>query len=87
MGLKYAFKVKKLLDETIAYPEGKDAGKFGGAITLNETGAEIFGLLQQGEDEPGIVAALQKKYGSDDEKLPVYVSAFLGKLRQAGILE
>ncbi|MBQ2956285.1 MAG: PqqD family protein [Clostridia bacterium] len=87
MGLKYAFKVRTLLDEIVAFPEGKDARKFGGALALNETGAEIFALLQKGMEEPEIIAELQKKYGPDDEKLPAYVSAFLNQLRQAEILE
>lgn len=87
MGLKYNFKVKTLMDETIAYPEGKDAGKLNSVLALNETGAEIFRLLQQEMDEPAIVAALQEKYGADDANLPAFVSAFLDKLRKAGILE
>ena len=87
MGLKYAFKVRTVVDEIVAYPDGKDAAKFGSVLALNETGAEIFALLQQGKDEPAIVAALKEKYGSDDANLPSYVSAFLNKLRQADILE
>ena len=87
IGLKYEFKVRKLLDETIAFPAGKDARKLDATLALNETGAEIFELLQSGMEEPAIVAALQQKYGDDDPKLPGYVSAFLGKLREAGILE
>lgn len=75
------------MDETIAYPEGKDAGKLSSVLALNETGAEIFKLLQQGMDESAIVAALQEKYGADDENLPAYVSAFLNKLREGGMLD
>lgn len=87
MGLKYAFKLRTLMDEIIAYPEGADASKLDSVLALNETGAEIFRLLQDGRDEPAIVAQLQEKYGADDENLPVYVSAFLNKLREGGILE
>lgn len=87
MGLKYTFRVRTLLDEIIAYPEGGDAAKLDSVLALNETGAEIFRLLQEGKDEPAIVTQLQEKYGVDDENLPVYVSAFLNKLREGGILE
>lgn len=87
MGLKYAFKVKTLMDETIAFPEGKDVGKFEGVLALNETGAEVFGLLQKGMDEAAIIEALTQKYGADDPNLPAFVSGFLEKLRQGGILE
>ena len=87
IGLKYEFKVRKLLDEIIAFPAGKDIRKLDTTLALNETGAEIFQLLQEGKDEPSIIAELQMKYGSDNEKLPAYVSAFLNKLREADILE
>ena len=87
IGLKYSFKVRTLMDEIVAYPDGKDAGKINSVLALNETGAEIFELLQQDMDESAIVAALQEKYGSDDKNLPAYVSAFLNKLREGGILE
>ena len=63
------------------------AQKLNTTLALNETGVEIFELLQQGKDEPSIIAALQQKYGTDDVNLPGCVSAFLDKLRQAGILE
>lgn len=87
MRLKYKFQVRTLMDEIIAFPAGNDAANFGGVLALNETGAEIFQLLQQEMDEAAIIAKLQERYGSDDEKLPSYVSAFLDKLQQAGVVE
>ncbi len=85
MKLKYEFNVVEIDDGKIAVPIGNDVSEFNCVLNLNQTGAAIFELLMQGEDETAIVTKLQQQY-ENDPQIPAYVHEFLGKLVEGGVL-
>lgn len=85
MKLKYEFNVVEIDDSKIAVPIGDNASEFSCVLNLNQTGAAIFELLMQGDDEATIVTKLQEQYDNDSE-VPAYVHEFLGKLTEGGVL-
>ena len=85
MKLKYEFNVVEIDDSKIAVPIGDNASEINCVLNLNQTGAFIFDLLMQGDDEATIVAKIRQQY-DDDPQIPAYVHEFLGKLVEGGVL-
>lgn len=83
--LKYKFNLIEIDDDKIAVPLGDNAADFHSVLNLNPTGAAIFELLMQGEDEAAIVAKLSERYGNDPQ-IPAYVHGFLEELIKGGVL-
>jgi len=70
--------------------------KFGGVLfetqkervfTLNETGAEIARLLQEGKSTAEIVAAMSGSYEGDEAQIAREVEEFIAELRREGLIE
>ena len=87
MKLKSNFTLAELGGETVAVPleEMKD---FHGIVKLNESGAEVFRGLIEGEDTQQLVTRLRNKYaGLDAETAEKAVLSVLGTLKGAGLIE
>ena len=74
-------------EQQIAVP--LDGGKnFHGIIRLNESGAEVFRGLTEGEDEEQLVQRLMNKYdGLDRATAEKAVNAVIQKFRDANLLD
>ena len=87
MKLKSRFSLAELGGETMAVPLD-ETENFRGVLKLNESGAEVFRGLIEGEDKAQLAARLQKKYeGLDAETAEKAVSVVLQTLKDAGLLE
>lgn len=87
MKLKKDFTLTGLAGEYVAVPLGgtKD---FHGIVKLNESGAEVFRGLSEGQDEQEIARRLIKKYkGLDQATADKAVSLVIDRLQKAGLLE
>ena len=88
MKLKYQFVVREVAGEYIAVPFGKSSQELSAMIQLNETGAVIFEMLNNGDvTYEAIVAALQQKYGIDEATATQAVDMILEQLRSSELLE
>lgn len=86
MKLKNNYAVTKLADENIAVPlDNTDA--FHGIIKLNESGAEIFRLLNDGNSEEETVEKVKEKYSLDEATAKKAVAAVIKTLSEAGLME
>ena len=56
-------------------------------MTLNETGAFLWRLLQQETDEDALVRALMEQYEVDQATARADVAEFVDSVREAGALE
>ena len=87
MQLIDTFILTELADEYIAVPLNK-SGEFRGVIKLNESGAEIFQGLTEGQDEEALARRLMKKYPEMD---PAHAGAAVRQvtddLKKAGVLK
>lgn len=87
MKLKNTFTLTGLAGEYVAVPMDKPEA-FHGIVKLNESGAEVFRLLTEGENETQIIRKLMEKYeGLDEETAKKAVAAVVEKLSAAGLLE
>ena len=86
MKLKCKFIVNNVAGENIAVAVGKNSG-FKGYIRLNETGKDIFELLEKDTTREKIIASLKKKYPDAAEaELEESVDGIIGKLDSAELL-
>ena len=88
MKLKYNFVTNEVADKIVAVAVGGDLEKFNGFIKMNDTGAYIFNMLKSDMTEEEIVAAMKKDYeDAAEEEIRETVSEFVGKLKEADVLE
>ena len=88
MKLKYQFVVRQVAREYVAVPFGKSSQELSAMIQLNETGAAIFELLNNGEaTREAIIAALQERYSIDEATAAMAVDAILEQLRSSELLD
>ena len=88
MKLKYNFVTNEVADKIVAVAVGGDLEKFNGFIKMNDTGAYIFNMLKSDVTEEEIVAAMKKDYeDAAVEEIRETVSEFVGKLKEADVLE
>ena len=88
MKLKYNFVTNEVADKIVAVAVGGDLEKFNGFIKMNDIGAYIFNMLKSDVTEEEIVAAMKKDYeDAAEEEIRETVSEFVGKLKEADVLE
>ncbi len=86
MKLKNNYTLAELAGEHMAVPMD-NAENFHGIIKLNESGAEIFRLLNEGKEEKEIAEKLMEKYQLDAETAGKAVASVIETLNRAGLME
>ena len=86
MKLKNNFALTELSGEYVAVALD-NPDDFHGIIKLNESGAEVFRLLSEGNSEAQIVEKMMEKYRLDRDTAQKATAIVLDSLRQAGLLE
>ena len=86
MKLKNGFLLRQVAGQTVVLPTGGDLD-LNMMITLNETGAFLWELLQNDTDAAALTAALLKEYDVDAETAANCVDAFVKKLNDHGFLD
>ena len=87
MKLKYKFIVQNVSGKPVAVAVGKDNERFNGMIKLNDSGAEIFKLLNECNYTQGeIIARIAERFGITEKQATPSLLAFLEQLRQSDLL-
>ncbi len=86
MKLKSGFVVREVAGKTLAVAVGERSREFHGMITLNGSGRVIWDALASDTTEEAIVDRLLEEYEIDRETAARDVAAFVGKLRESGVL-
>lgn len=86
MKLKYNFAVQKITDFWAAVPVGRDAQRYNGVISLNETARDMMELLREDITEDELVQKMQGQYDVDEATLRQHVHEFITKLQEAQVL-
>ncbi len=87
MKLKSGFVLKTVGDNHIVVPVGAQTVDFRCMITLNETGAFLWKLLETEQTEETLVTALLEEYDVTKDRAAEDVDAFLTSLRDGSLLE
>lgn len=87
MKLKIEFIIKNVADKTVAIAvDGNEAG-FNGMLTLNDTGGFILGCLKEDTTVEAITKSFLEVYDCTREQAVNTIENFVGKLREAGLIE
>lgn len=81
------FLLRQVAGEYVGVPSGAAARVFNGLVTLNETGAEIFRLLQGWTTREAVITAVAAGYDVTPETLAADVDELLAQFRELAILE
>lgn len=87
MKIKDDFILRKVAESYVVVPVGSMTLDFNGIINLNETGAFLFGILQEGADKKELLSKMIDEYDVTPQKAESDIDDFIQKLKDADILE
>ncbi len=87
MNIKSDFVLRQVVDTWVVLPLEEKAVDFSGMLTLNNSGAMLWNLLEQGADKQALVDAITQKYDVTPQQAAIDVDEFIDILRQAGCIE
>lgn len=87
MKIKEDFILRKVADAYVVVPVNGMTLDFSGIINLNETGAFLFELLQNGATKEELLEKMLEKYEVSQEKASSDIDIFVEKIKEADILE
>lgn len=88
MKISENFVKREIMGDHIIIPTGTEAIRFQGLISVNETGAFLWDMLQKEETtEEALIHAVCERYDVDWEEARSDIEEFLDTLRERGILE
>ena len=87
MKLKPDFLLRQVAGSWVVVAVGKASVDFNGMLTLNESGALLWQMLESGADRAALVEALTSEYEVTAEQAGADVDEFITTLLQAGCLE
>jgi hypothetical protein len=87
MKIKYNFVVREVADKMVAIAVEDNPDCFNGMLTLNDSGAFIFKLLQSGADMKTLIAEFLKEYDATREQAEKTITNFVDKLREVNLIE
>ena len=87
MKLKYTFIVNQVADKFVAVAVGAELAEFNGFIKMNDTGKEIFELLNEETTVDAVIAAMAEKHPEETvETVTEVVNGFVQKLQDEDVL-
>ena len=86
MRIKDGFLLRETAGKYIVLPLGGELA-LGSLITLNETGAFLWRLLENGASREELVEALLEEYDVDKERAEKDLDVLLAKMNAVGVLE
>lgn len=87
MKIKDDFILRKVADTYVVVPVNSMTLDFNGIINLNETGAFLFELLQNGATKDELLIRLLEEYDVSKQKASSDIDTFIEKVKEADILE
>ena len=87
MKIKDGYLLRTVAGSNIVVPIGEGAIDFSGVITLNEVGAFLWRVLEDGADKAALLKKLTDEYEVDDATASADIDAFVARLQEASLLD
>ena len=87
MKIKEGYILRSVAGSNIVVAVGDEAASFDGIRTINETGAFLWKVIEQGTTQDALVDALVEEYEVDRETAKEDVSEFVNLLINNGLIE
>lgn len=85
--MKYNINILPLADHYVVVAKDKTTGETKQVFNLNESGAEMLSLLNEGQDAGTVARTLADKYDADIDIVSSDVNAFVDSLAAKGMIE
>ena len=86
MKIRSGFILRQVLDVFVIMGIGGDAYRPNEIMSVNETGAFLWRLLEKGAEKQELADSLTKEYDVDAETAEADVDAFLTRLREKALI-
>ena len=87
MKLKENLVLRQVAQNWVVLPLAERTLDFSGILSLNDSGAMLWNLLETGAGPDALVKALTSEYNVSEGTAAADVNDFLDKLKQAGCIE
>lgn len=87
MKISKEFVLREIAGSYIVVPFGENTVSFNAMITLNETGAFLWKLLQEDKSAEELIDELLKEYDVDFNRAKEDIADFLEKLKKSNIIK
>ena len=87
MKIKQGYILREVAGNYIVVAVGEAVKNFNGIINLNDTGAFLWKILQEGATEEQLKESLLNEYEVDNEIAERDIKAFINKLAEKGLLD
>ena len=87
MKIKEDFILRKVADTYVVVPVNNMTLDFNGIININETGAFLFGILQNGAAKEELLEKMLEEYDVSEEKASEDIDKFIQKIKEADLFE
>ncbi len=87
MRLKKDYVLRQVAQTWVVLPLAEETVNFSGMMTLNDSGAMLWKVLEQNCSEEALVEALLAEYEVSEEQASADAKAFFHKLVEAGCIE
>ena len=84
MKIKDGYMLRDVAGNHVVVPLGKEAADFNGMISLNDTGAFLWKLLEEDCTRDQLVAAVLSEYDTTEEEAGRGVDRFIQKVMENG---
>ena len=85
--IKNGFMLRQVAGSYIVIAIGAEAVDFNGMVSINETGAFLWKILEKGADKEDLLAALMQEYDVDEDSAKKDITEFLQKLYDGKLLD
>lgn len=86
MKIKSGFMLREIAGQWVIVPLGARVVEFNAIMTLSESGALLWRLLEKGSDEDGMLAALLAEYDVDEATARKDVRLFIESIKEKGLI-
>lgn len=86
MEIKKQVVLRTVAGENILVPIGETVFDYNGVFILTESGKLLWNHIENGSEKDMLVSLLVQTYGIDEKTAAEDVTAFLGKLKNFGII-
>jgi hypothetical protein len=87
MKIKNGFMLREIAGQWVVVPLGSRVVEFNSIMTLSESGAILWKLMEKGTDEDELVKALLEEYEADETVVRHDVKSFISSIKEKGICE
>lgn len=86
MKIKDGFMLREIAGSWVVIPIGQRVVEFNGLMSLNESGALIWNMLEKGADIDDLVNYILSEYNIDEETAKADISEIVDLMKSKGLL-